>query len=186
MNAKHAPLVAAVALLATVTPSAAHADSGGSIAASAQPQVPLGNFATGASFGFGAQVGVDIAVAPKVVLTGGAGVTKYVIRSDVFRLFKVPVSVGARYAFQTPTVGPYVAAQVDANIFNLIIDYQDSFVTLGFPLPTGPTVRLGGGVGGGYRFKALDVGARVETVDVTHFVDALQVGLSVGCHFVTF
>ena len=116
--------VTAASALALFAPTEAHADPVASIGGYVQPQIPIGNFSDGSSFGLGLQVGADIAVAPNVAIVGGLGVTNYFTKGDSVTLINVPVSGGVRYAFDKLTHGPYVGGGLDINILHASVDFN--------------------------------------------------------------
>jgi hypothetical protein len=172
--------VTAVSALALFAPTEAHADPVASIGGYVQPQIPLGNFSDVASFGIGLQVGADVMVAPNVAIVGGLGVTKYITKGSGVSLLNVPISGGVRYAFDKLTYGPYVAGGLDINVLHTSVDVD------GFGSASDTSAKLGLGVGGGFRLDAFDFGGRLQSLDVGHFGDSVQVGLYAGYHFAQF
>ena len=144
--------------------------------------LPTGSWGDAVGFGIGALGRFEMPVAPKVVLTGRAGLI-YHLGKDASapagamvstQVIEVPLLGGVRYAFsQQPTSAIYGAAELGFVVYHVSTDVNG--MSNG-----GSDTNLGMTLGAGYRTGKLDVRGGLLFPNLGHAGDAIAVMATVG------
>ncbi|TMQ05722.1 MAG: porin family protein [Deltaproteobacteria bacterium] len=144
--------------------------------------LPTGSWGDAVGFGIGALGRFEMPVAPRLVLTGRAGLI-YHLGKDLSgpaggmastQVIEVPLLGGVRYAFsQQPTSAIYGAAELGLVVYHVSTD-------AGGMSTSGTDTNLGMTLGAGYRTGKLDVRGGLLFPDLGHAGDAIAVMATVG------
>lgn len=144
----------------------------------AEVGLPMGNFGNAYGIGFGATGKVFYGLNDKSDITGTLGYMRFGMKKDNDMISgsmgMIPIVLGYRYDFG----GLYGEPQLGFTVLKSKINFDDMGLGLSGLSGTGSTTKFSLGLGGGYDFGSLDVGARFQIIDNLNFL-----GLRLGFNF---
>ncbi len=125
------------------------------IGADAAVALPVGDFADGAGFGFGAMARYQRRILPKLRVTGRAGYVHHLEKNNV-TVYEVPFLAGIKYDFHAGGTALYAGTELGFNLVGASIEGGGG----------GSETNLAMGAGVGWEAGKLDVRAQIFLPDV--------------------
>lgn len=161
------------------TPAATPAAAGSLMAVGADLQLalPIGDLGDGAGIGIGGLAKFQYTVMPNLAVTARAGYVHHLAKNDI-TFSEIPIWLGAKYFFIPAVYGGlelgYIQSKVSADFMGTTIEASEW--------------NLGMGVGAGYEMAgvgpgSLDIGAKLQMLDLGNASESMQIAAHVGYNF---
>ncbi len=151
-----------------------------SLSVGAAPVLPIGDLSNGVGFGLGGLLGYDYAFHPNAAFVARTGYIHHLPKDFVnVTIGVIPIWAGARYGFLGHE-GPYIEGVLGPSIFLASAEIR------GYGRATDSEVRLGTALGGGYRFRKVDLGGRFTFYDLGHAGDTMGMMATASFSFASF